>query len=157
MFKWSAISDVWFRTYFYHFILTFTWKPVKGSKAYSADHDQPPHHVASDHGLHCLITGFSIENRQNGPDNPNDRWIAVEDVQRTRTAIYFYWIMSLWKFHCGNRARSITLNPLRYFLENLVQIYSTIWQCAETKNCDSNYTIYRIMPLWKFHNGNRVR
>ena len=29
----------------------------------SADPDQMPHDVASDHGLHCLLTGFSIKNR----------------------------------------------------------------------------------------------
>ena len=31
----------------------------------SADPDQMPHHVASDQGLHCLLTGFSIKNRIN--------------------------------------------------------------------------------------------
>ena len=43
---------------------------MKGSKGNSADpddnkvdHDQTPHHVASDHGLHCLLSGFSIKNR----------------------------------------------------------------------------------------------
>ena len=39
-----------------------TWKPVKGSQANSADPDQMPHNVASDQGLHCLLTGFSIKN-----------------------------------------------------------------------------------------------
>ena len=29
--------------------------------ANSADPDQMPHHVASDQGLHCLLTGFSIK------------------------------------------------------------------------------------------------
>ena len=28
-----------------------------------ADPDQMPHHVASDQGLHCLLTGFSIKIR----------------------------------------------------------------------------------------------
>ena len=32
----------------------------KGSKANSAEPDQTPHTVASDQGLHCLLTGFSI-------------------------------------------------------------------------------------------------
>ena len=40
-----------------------TWKPVKGSQANSADPDQMPHNVASDQGLHCLLTGFSIKSR----------------------------------------------------------------------------------------------
>ena len=26
--------------------------------------DQTPHNVASDQGLHCLLTGFSIKNRK---------------------------------------------------------------------------------------------
>ena len=45
-----------------YFILTqfLTGKPVKGSKANSADPDQMPHNVASDQGLHCLLTGFSM-------------------------------------------------------------------------------------------------
>ena len=38
-------------------------KPVKGSKANSADPDQMPHYVASDQGLQCLQTGFSVKNR----------------------------------------------------------------------------------------------
>ena len=29
----------------------------------SADQDQMPHNVASDQGLHCLLTEFSIKNR----------------------------------------------------------------------------------------------
>ena len=41
----------------------FTGKPVKESKANSADSDQTPNNVASDQGLHCLLTGFSIKNR----------------------------------------------------------------------------------------------
>ena len=32
-------------------------------QANSADPDQMPHNVASDQGLHCLLTGFSIKNR----------------------------------------------------------------------------------------------
>ena len=36
---------------------------MKGSPANSADPDQTPHNVASDQGLHCLPTGFSIRNR----------------------------------------------------------------------------------------------
>ena len=28
--------------------------------------DQTPHNVASDQGLHCLLTGFSIKNRIRG-------------------------------------------------------------------------------------------
>ena len=39
------------------------WKPVKGSKANSADPDQTPHNVTSDEGLHCLLTGFSFKYR----------------------------------------------------------------------------------------------
>ena len=39
--------------------------PVKESMANRADPDQMPHHVASDLGLHCLLTGFSIKNRIN--------------------------------------------------------------------------------------------
>ena len=31
--------------------------------ANSADPNQTPHNVASDQGLHCLLTGFSIKNR----------------------------------------------------------------------------------------------
>ena len=42
-------------------ILTGT--PVKGSEANSTDPDQTPHTVASDQGLHCMLTGFSIQNR----------------------------------------------------------------------------------------------
>ena len=41
--------------------LILTWKPVKGSSAYSADPNQTPRDVASDLGLHCLLTGFSIK------------------------------------------------------------------------------------------------
>ena len=51
----------------------FTWKPVKGSQANSADPDQMPHNVASDQGLQCLLTGFSIKNLikvTNRPGNP---------------------------------------------------------------------------------------
>ena len=33
----------------------------KGLQANSADSDQMPHNVASDQGLHCLLTGSSIE------------------------------------------------------------------------------------------------
>ena len=40
-----------------------TWKPVMGSWTNSADPDQTPHNVASDQGLHCLPTGFSIKSR----------------------------------------------------------------------------------------------
>ena len=40
-----------------------TWKPVKGLLANSADSDQMPHYVASDLGLHCVLTRFSIKNR----------------------------------------------------------------------------------------------
>ena len=29
----------------------------------SADPDQTPHHVASDQGPHCMLTGFSIKTR----------------------------------------------------------------------------------------------
>ena len=43
--------------------LVLTWKPVKGSLADTADPDQMPHNVASDQGLQCLLTGFSIKNR----------------------------------------------------------------------------------------------
>ena len=32
------------------------WKPIKGSKVSNADPDQTPHNVASDQGLHCLLT-----------------------------------------------------------------------------------------------------
>ena len=45
-------------------LLTHSYrKPVKGSLANSVDPDQTPHHVASDQGLQCLLTGFSIKNR----------------------------------------------------------------------------------------------
>ena len=44
-------------------LLILTWKPVKGSLANIADPGQTPHYVASDQGLHCLLTGFSIKNR----------------------------------------------------------------------------------------------
>ena len=40
-----------------------TGKPVKGSQANSADPDQMPHNVASDQGLYCLLTEFSIKYR----------------------------------------------------------------------------------------------
>ena len=39
----------------------------------SADPDLMPHNVASNQGLHCLLTGFSIKNRikpQNRSDAP---------------------------------------------------------------------------------------
>ena len=39
----------------------FTWKPVKVLYANIADPDQMPHIVASDQGLHCLLTGFFIK------------------------------------------------------------------------------------------------
>ena len=38
------------------------WETCKGVIG-SVDPDQMPHHVASDKGLHCLLTGFSIKNR----------------------------------------------------------------------------------------------
>ena len=47
-------------------------KPVKWSQANSADPDLASH-VASNQGLHCLLTGFSIKNRikrQNRSDTP---------------------------------------------------------------------------------------
>ena len=37
---------------------------VKGSLANRADPDQPPHDVAADQGLYCLLTWFSIKNRK---------------------------------------------------------------------------------------------
>ena len=40
-----------------------TEKPVIWSKANSADPDKMPHNVASDQGLLCLLTRFSIKNR----------------------------------------------------------------------------------------------
>ena len=40
-----------------------TEKPAKWSQANIADPDQMPHNVASDLGLHSLLTGFSIKNR----------------------------------------------------------------------------------------------
>ena len=40
-----------------------TWKLVKGSQANSVEPDQMPHNVASEQGLHFLLTGFSIKNR----------------------------------------------------------------------------------------------
>ena len=53
-----------------------TWKSVKGSKANSADPDLAPHNVASDQGLQCLLTGFSIKNRIKAIDTTplNDKW-----------------------------------------------------------------------------------
>ena len=36
---------------------------LRGPAANSADPDQTPHNVASDLGLHCLLTGFSIKIR----------------------------------------------------------------------------------------------
>ena len=50
---------------------TFYWKPIKGSYANSADSDQMPHSVASDQGLHCLLTGFSIKNKIKATNRPN--------------------------------------------------------------------------------------
>ena len=38
-------------------------KPIEGSQANSVDPDQTPHNVASDQGLQCLLTGFSIKDR----------------------------------------------------------------------------------------------
>ena len=43
--------------------LSLNGKPVKGSKANSADPDQTAHYVASDQSLHCSLTGFSMKNR----------------------------------------------------------------------------------------------
>ena len=43
------------------------------SLANLADPDQMPYHVASDQGLHCLLTGLSIKNRikaKSGHDTP---------------------------------------------------------------------------------------
>ena len=37
--------------------------PKKDTLANSAGPDQTPHNVASDQGLHCLLTGLSITNR----------------------------------------------------------------------------------------------
>ena len=37
--------------------------PIKESEANSADSDQMPHNVASETGLHCLRTRFSIKKR----------------------------------------------------------------------------------------------
>ena len=48
------------------YLHTFTHSSLeirKRSKANSADPDQTPHNVASDLGLQCLLTGFSITNR----------------------------------------------------------------------------------------------
>ena len=39
---------------------------IKGLYANIADPDQMPHNVASDQGLHCLLTGFTIKNRIKG-------------------------------------------------------------------------------------------
>ena len=42
-----------------------------------------PHHVASDQGLHCLLTGFSIKNRikqQNRPDTPKMTYGLVQQI-----------------------------------------------------------------------------
>ena len=44
-------------------MLGLTWKPVKVQQTNSADPDQTPHHVATDQGLHCCQTGFSIKPR----------------------------------------------------------------------------------------------
>ena len=41
----------------------YTGHPERGTLANIADPDQMPHNVASDQGLHCLLTGFSIKNR----------------------------------------------------------------------------------------------
>ena len=41
----------------------FMFNPFLGSLANSADQDQAPHHVASNKGLHSLLTDFSIKNR----------------------------------------------------------------------------------------------
>ena len=47
--------------------------PLKGLYVNSADPDQTPHNVASDQGLHCLLTEFSITNKvkkRNRSDTP---------------------------------------------------------------------------------------
>ena len=41
----------------------YTGHPERGTLANIVDPDQMPHNVASDQGLHCLLTGLSIENR----------------------------------------------------------------------------------------------
>ena len=46
-----------------HSVNPFLPETRKGSNANSADPDQMPHNVASDQGLHGLLTGFSIKNR----------------------------------------------------------------------------------------------
>ena len=61
----------------------FTRKPVKGPLANSADPDQMPHNVASDQGLHCLLTGFSVENgikAKNSPDTPKITNELVQNI-----------------------------------------------------------------------------
>ena len=41
----------------------YTGHPKRSTLANNADPDQMPHNVASDQGLLCLLTGFSIKNR----------------------------------------------------------------------------------------------
>ena len=41
----------------------YTGHPKRCTSAHNADPDQMPHNVASDQGLHCLLTGFTIKNR----------------------------------------------------------------------------------------------
>ena len=57
--------------------------PIKGSYKDSADPDQMPHNVASDQGLHCLLTGFSIKNEikaTNRPDTPKMKNRLVQHI-----------------------------------------------------------------------------
>ena len=46
------------------------FKPVKGSYANSADPDQTPHNVASDQGLHCLLTDFPSKTEKSDTIDP---------------------------------------------------------------------------------------
>ena len=50
--------------FFFAYLFSFhTGHPKRGTLANSADPDQMPHDVASDQGLHCLLTGFFIKNK----------------------------------------------------------------------------------------------
>ena len=44
----------------------YTGHPKRSTLANNADPDQMPHNVASDQGLHCLLTGFSIKKQNKG-------------------------------------------------------------------------------------------
>ena len=53
---------------FYAFCIALTHSYLEARKTVigkHADLDQTPHHVASDKGLHCLLTGFFLSKMKN--------------------------------------------------------------------------------------------